>query len=187
MLEAGTTNPSQSPRCNAIVLVYKKDGGLQFCMGFCRLNIRTKKDSYLLPQIQKNIESLVGAGYFSCLDLKAGFWQIAKDEASKQYTSFTVGDLGFFECECMPFGLCNALAMSHRLIQNCLGKLNLTYCLIYLDDIIVFLKTEEEHLHWLHIVFMHFRQHHLKLKLTKCAFFKSEINYLAHHISEEGM
>ena len=68
------------------------------------------------------------------------------DEASKQYTAFTVGNLGFFKWEHMPFGLCNAPATFHRLMQNCLGELNLMYCLIYLDDVIVFSKTEEEHL-----------------------------------------
>ena len=104
----GTIHPSQSPWCNAVVLVCKKDGGLHFCIDFHKLNARTKKDSYLLPQIQEAIESLMGVGYFSCLDFKVGFWQIAMDKASKQYTAFTMGNLGFFECECMPFELCNA-------------------------------------------------------------------------------
>ena len=92
-----------------------------------------------LPRIQEALHSLVGAGHFSCLDLKSGFWQIKMDEASKQYTAFTVGNLGFFEYDCMPFGLCNAPVTFQRLMQNCLGKLNLIYCLIYLDNIIVFL------------------------------------------------
>ena len=117
-----------------------------FCIDICKLNVRTKKDSYPLPFIQEAIESLIGAGYFSCLDLKAGFWQIAMDEASKEYTAFTVGNLGIFKCECMPVRLCNAPATFQRLIQNFLGKLNLMYCLIYLHDMIVFSKTEEEHL-----------------------------------------
>ena len=65
-------------------------------MDFCKLITRTKKDSYLLLQIQETIESWVGAGCFSCLDLKVGFWQIAIDEASQQYTAFTVGNVGFF-------------------------------------------------------------------------------------------
>ena len=109
------------------------------------------------------------------------------DKASKQYTAITMGNLGFFECKCMPFGLCNALAIFQRSMQNCLGEQNMTYCLIYLDDTIVFLKTEGEHLHSLCIVSKCFREHHLKLKLTKCEFFKSKINYLAHHISKEGV
>ena len=149
--------------------------------------MRTKKDSYPLPQIQETIESLFGAGYFSSLDVKAGLWQIAMDKASKQYTASTQGNLGFFECECMPFGLCNAPAMFQKLMQKYLDKLKLAYYLIYLDDITVFLKIEEEHYHHLCIVLEHFREHHLKLKLTKCDFFKSEINYLAHHVSKEGV
>ena len=81
-----------------------------------------EKDSYPLPRIQEALESLVGARHFSCLDLKLGFWQIKMEEASKQYTAFTVGNLGFFECDCMPFGLCNAPAMFQRLMQNRLAS-----------------------------------------------------------------
>ena len=97
MLEVGTIHPSQSPWFNAVVLVHKKDRGLHICIDFHKLNARTKKDSYVLPHIQEAIESLVGAGYFSCLNLKAGFWQIAMDEVSKQYTAFTLGNLAFFQ------------------------------------------------------------------------------------------
>ena len=100
--------------------------------------------------------------------------------ASKQYTAFTVGNLEFFERDHMPFGLCNTLAMFQRLMQNCLGKLNLIYCLIYLDDIIMFLWTTEEHLHRLHVVFDQFWEYNLKLKQSKCCLLKEEINYLAH-------
>ena len=110
MLESGAIRPSQSTWCNAVVLVQKKDGGLSFCIDFHCLNAHMKKDSYPLPRIQEALESLVGAGHFSCLDLKSGFWQIRMDEALKQYTTFTVGNLGFFECDRMPFGLCNAPA-----------------------------------------------------------------------------
>ena len=145
-LEVGAICPSPSPWCYTVVLVCKKDRGLCFCIHFHMLSARTKKDSYLLPQIQETTESLVGVGYLSCLDLKAGFWQMAMDEAFKQYTAFTMGNLGFFKCKHMPFRLCNAPAMFHRLMQNCLCELNLTNCLIYLDHVIVFLKMEEEHL-----------------------------------------
>ena len=85
------------------------------------------------------------------MDLKSGFWQIKIDESLKQYTAFTVGNLGFFESSHMPFGLCTAPAMFQQLIPNYLGELNLIYCLIYLDDIVVFSQTAE-HLHCLHIV-----------------------------------
>ena len=79
----------------------------------------------------------------------SGIWQIKMEEALKQYTTFTVGNLGFFECDRMPFGLCNAPATFQRLMQNCMGELNFIYCLIYLDDLIMFLQTAEEHLHQL--------------------------------------
>ena len=136
-----------------VVLVRKMDGSLWFCINFCHLNTCMKKDSYPLPRIQEALESLVGAGHFSCLDLKLGFWQIKMEEASKQYTAFTVGNLAFFECNWMSFGVCNVLVTFQRLMQNCLGKLNLIYCLIYLDDLIMFLQTAEEHLHRLCVVF----------------------------------
>ena len=184
MLESSAIRPSQSTWCNTVVLVQKKDGGLHFCIDFCHLNACMKKDSYPLPRIQEVLESLVGASHFSCLDLKSGFWQIRMDEASKQYTAFTVGNLGFFECDRMPFGPCNALATFQRLMQNCMGELNFIYCLIYLDDLIVFLQMAEEHLHQLHVVFDRLREYNLKLKPSKCSLFKKEINYLAHQVSK---
>ena len=109
------------------------------------------------------------------------------EEASKQYTAFTVDNLGFFECDHMPFGLCNVLATFQRLMQNCLSKLNLIYCLIYLDNIIIFLQTAEEHLYLLHVVFDWFREYNLTLKPSKCSLFKEEINYLVHQVSKEGV
>ena len=138
MLESGAIRPSQSAWCNAVMLVRKKDGGLHFCIDFQCLNAHMKKDSYPLPQIQEALESLVGASHFSCLDLKSGFWQIRMDKALKQYTTFTVGNLGFFECNRMPFGVCNAMATFQQLMQNCMGELNFIYCLIYLDNLIMF-------------------------------------------------
>ena len=187
MLESSAIRPSQSAWCNIVMLVRKKDGGLHFCIDFQCLNASMKKDSYPLPQIQEVLESLVGAGHFSCLDLKSGFWQIRMDKVLKQYTTFTVGNLGFFECDRMPFGLCNATATFQWLMQNCMGELNFIYCLIYLDDLIMFLWTAEEHLHHLHVVFNHLREYNLKLKPSKCSLFREEINYLAHKVSKAGV
>ena len=163
----------------AVVLVRKKDGGLQFCINFCHLNTCTKKDSYSLPRIQEVLGSLVGTGHFLCLDLIFGFWQIKMEEALRQYTTFTIGNFGFFECDCMPFGLCNAPTTFQRQMQICLSKLNLINCLIYLDDIIVFSLTVEEHLCRLYVVFDQFREYNLKLKPSKCSLFKEEVNNLA--------
>ena len=177
----------QSAWCNAMVLVRKKDGGLRFCIDFWRLDARTKKDSYPLPRMQETMESLVGAQFFSTMDLKSGFWQVKMSEKSRQYTAFTVGSMGIFEFLRMPYGLCNALATFQWLMQNCLGELNLTYALIYLDDVIVFSRTEEDHLIWLRVVFEHFREHGLKLKPSKCHFLWKENTFLGHKVSEEGM
>ena len=146
MLDGGAIWPSKSPWCNAIVLVRKKDGTLRFCIDFRRLNARTKKDSFPLPHMQETMESMVGARFFSSMDLKSGFWQVRISENSWQYTAFTMGSLGVYEFLCMPYWLCNAPAMFQRLMQNCLGELNLTYALVYLDDVIVYSKTEEDHL-----------------------------------------
>ena len=109
------------------------------------------------------------------------------DESSKQYTMFTIGNLGFFKCSWMPFGLCNAPTTFQWLMQNCLGEFNLIYCLTYLDDKVVFLHTAEEHLHCLCVVFVWFREHNLKLKLLECNFFREEITYLAHRVSKDGV
>ena len=149
MLDGAAINLSQSPWCNAVVLVHKKDGGLWFCIDFRRLNSQTKKDAYPLPRMQETMESMVGAQFFSTMDLKSHFWQVKMAKDSQQYTTFTVGSMGVYEFLRMPYGLCNTPATFQRLMQNCLGELNLTYALIYLDDVIVFSWTEEEHLHHL--------------------------------------
>ena len=183
MLDAGAICPSQSPWCNAVVLVRKKDGMLCFCVDFCRLNAHTKKDSYPLPRIQEALVSMAGAVHFSMMDFKSGFWQVKMALESQQYTVFTVGNLGFYEFTYMPFGLCNTLVTFQRLMQNTLGELKLTYCIIYPDDVIVFGHSKEVHQECLHIVFEHLREFKLKLKPSKCSFFQPEIVYLAHHVS----
>ena len=155
MLDAGVVRPSNSPWCNAVVLVRKKDRSLCFCIDFRRLNALVVKDSHPLPHICKTLESLAGAAHYLTFDLNSGFWQVPMDEESKQYTAFTLGSMGLYECKSMPFGLCNALPTFQRLMQNCLGELNLTYCLIYLDDVIVFSETPEEHLQRMRVVFDH--------------------------------
>ena len=187
MLYAGVIWPSNSPWCNAVVLVRKKDGSLCFCIYFWKLNSLTVKDSHPLPRICETLESLTGAAHYSTFNMNSGFWQVPLDKESKQYTAFTLGSMGLYECESMPFGLCNAPPTFQRLMLNCLGELNLTYCLIYLDDVIVFSWTEEEHLERMHVVFDHLCEHGLKLKPSKCDVFKMEINYLAHHVSKKGV
>ena len=95
--------------------------------------------------------------------------------------------MGVYEFLWMPYWLCNAPVIFQRLMQNCLGELNLTYALIYLDDVVVFSRTEEEHLHRLRVVFGRFLKHGLKLKPSKCHFLQDEITFLGHKISADGM
>ena len=130
---------------------------------------------------------MVGARFFSSMDLKSGFWQVRMLEKSWQYTAFTVGSLGMYEFLRMPYRLCNAPATFQRLMQNCLGELNLTYALVYLDDVIVYSNTEEDHLHQLQAVFECFHEHGLKLKPVKCSFLRKQITFLGHKISADGM
>ena len=106
---------------------------------------------------------------------------------SQPSTAFTMDNLGFYEFTRMPFGMCNAPAIFQRLMQNTLGELNLTYCIIYLNDVIVFGRTEDEHLEHLQVVFEHFGEFNLKLKPSQCNLFQSEIIYFVHHISKEGV
>ena len=187
MLDTGVIWPSNSPWCNAVVLVRKKDGSLHFCIDFRKLNSLTVKNSHPLPHICETLESLAGAAHYLTFDMNSGFWQVPMDEESKQYTAFTLGSMGLYECESMPFGLYNAPPTFQRLMQNCLGELNLTYCLIYMDDVIVFSDTPEEHLRRMCVVFNRLCEHGLKLKPSKCDVFKLEINYLAHHVSQKGV
>ena len=133
------------------------------------------------------MESMVVARFFSTIDLKSGYKQVKMAKESQQYTAFTVGSMGVYEFLRMPYRLCNTPAMFQRLMQNCLGELNLTYALIYLDNIIVFSRTKEEHLHHLQVVFGQFPEHDLKLKPSKCHFLQDEITFLGHEVSAEVM
>ena len=187
MLDREAIWPSQSPWCNTVILVWKKDGTLRFCIDFRHLNACTKKDSYLIPKCPETMEPLVGARYFSTMDLKSGFWQVKVSEDSCQYTAFTVGSMGVYKFLRMPYSLCNVPAMFQCLMQNCLGELNLSFAMVYLDDVIVYLEMPEDHLTWLQAVFDHFAHHGLKLKPSKCHFFKEEITYLGHEISAKGI
>ena len=104
------------------------------------------KDTHSLSRIDETLDCLNRTEQFTSLDLKFGYWLVEMEEDSKALTAFTVGPLGFYECERMPFGLINAPATFQRLMQSCLGNLHLQYCIIYLDDIMVFSKMPEEHL-----------------------------------------
>ncbi len=187
MLDVGAIKPSNSPWSSAVVLAKKKDGSTRFCIDLRKLNDRTIKDAYALPRIEDSLHSLGGMSWFTSLDLQSGYWQVELDEASKEMTAFTVGPLGFYQCERMPFGLTNAPATFQRLMESCLGDLHLVYCLIYLDDIIIYSETIEDQLVRLEAVFEKLRAEGLKLKPSKCDFFKRKLKYLGHVVSKEGV
>ena len=109
------------------------------------------------------------------------------EEEDKSKTAFSVGSLGFFECNRMAFGLTNAPATFQRLMERCMGELNLKECLIFLDDILIISVTFEEHIKRLNAVFSRLHEHGLKLKASKCEFFKSSVKYLGHVVSENGV
>ena len=187
MLDIGAIHKSHSPWASAVVLVWKKDGGLRFCIDLRKLNERTIKDAYSLPQFDETLDSPQGSQWFSSLDLKAGYWQVEMDEESKLLTAFTVGLLGFYEYKRMPFGLTNPPATLQSLMETCLGDLNLHWCIIYLDDIVIFSKDLASHLKRLEAVFQKLEEAHLKLKPSKCELFWRQLAYLGHVISAKGV
>ena len=187
MVEVGAIRRSFSPWASAAVLVRKKDGGLRLCIYLRKLNKRTVKDGYALPRTDDTFDCLHGAKWFFTLDLKSGYWQVELEEEAKPLTAFTMGPLGFWECERMPFGLTNDPATFQRLMESCLGELNWSWCIIYLDDIIVFSQTPEEHLVRLQAVFDKLKAAGLKLKPSKFELLKKQINYLGHVVGQEGV
>ena len=178
--------PSDSPWASPIVLVKKKDGTTRFCVDYRKLNNVTKKDAYPLPRIADTLDSMCGARYFSTLDLASGYWQVELHSDSREKSAFATC-YGLYEFNVMPFGLCNAPATFQRLMENVLKGLQWKTCLVYLDDVIIYSKTPEEHLERLREVFGRLREAGLKLKPTKCQFFQHNVNYLGHVISEDGV
>ena len=122
MLEIGVIHKSTSHWASLLILVWKKDGGLQICIDLRKLNNRTIKDVESLPRIEDSLGSLVGATIFTSLNLQSEYWQAELTEASKPLTAFTVGP---FRCIHMPFGLTNAPAMFKNLMESCLGDIHL--------------------------------------------------------------
>ena len=187
MLDLDVIRPSKSPYSSNVVLVRKSNGELRFCIDLRKINDNTVRDSFYLPRIDETLNVLAGASIFSTLDLKSGYWQVEMEEDCKKYTAFTAGPLGFFECNRMPFGLKNAPATFQRLMQDVLGDLHLNGCVVYLDDIIIYSRTVEEHFQLLKEVFRRLRNAGLKLNAKKCHFFHDKIDVLGHVVSAEGI
>ena len=156
-----------------MVLVCKKDGSLQFCIDLQKLNNQTIKDAQILPRIEDSLDCLNGAAIFTSLDLQSGYWQVEMTEDNKPLTAFTVGPLGFYECVSDDFW--SNQCSSHLppcLMETGLGEMHLKWCIIYLDNIIVFSKTPEEHIERLRGVFEKLAAAGLRLKPSQCKLFK---------------
>lgn len=186
MLDRGIIKPSASPWSSPVVLVSKKDGSKRFCVDYRALNKHTVKDSFPLPRIDESLDYLAGAKYFCTLDLAAGYWQVPLDEDAKLKSAFVVPG-GLFQFEVMPFGLCNAPSTFERLMEAIFRGLQWKTLLIYLDDVIVFGSTVEEVIERLEAVLVRLRDAKLKLKPKKCHLFQTEVLYLGHVVSSNGI
>ena len=184
--EKGIIRESESQFASPIVLVRKKNGDLRLCIDYRKLNRRTVKDQYSIPRIEDTLHSMNGAQWFSCLDLKSGYYQVELAEEDKHKSAFWC-PLGFYEFNRMPQGITNAPATFQRLMERCLGDLNQKEVFVYLDDIIVFASTEQEHEERLIRVLDRLRAYGLKLSPEKCHFFQSKVKCLGHVISSEGV
>ena len=189
MANRGIIRPSKSPWSSPIVLVGKKDGSTRFCVDYRKLNSVTRKDVYPLPRIDETLDTLGGAQYFTTLDLASGYWQLPLKEEDMHKTAFTTPGTSnsLWEFTVMPFGLCGAPASFQRLMEILLAGLTWEACLVYLDDIIVFSRTFEEHLGRLDSVLSRIRNGGLKLKVKKCTFCAPQVKYLGHVVSKDGL
>lgn len=162
MLQQGVIEPSHSPWSSPVILVKKKDGSLRFCIDYRKLNQVTQKDCYPLPRVDDLLDSLSDAQWFTTLDLRSGYWQVEVNPRDREKTAFPTPH-GLFQFRVMPFGLCNAPSTFQRLMELVLVGLRWEVCLAYLDDIIIFGRTWEEHLQRLRAVFTRLKEAHLKV------------------------
>lgn len=186
LLNAKVIRESSSPYASPIVLVRKKDGSLRLCVDYRLLNSKTRKDAFPLPRIEESLDVLSGARWFSTIDLASGYNQVPVAEQDKPKTAFCT-PFGLFEWNRMPFGLCNAPGTFQRLMQRMFGGQQCQSLLLYLDDIVVFSSSVSQHLERLELVLSRLQKEGLKAKLEKCDFFKQQVRYLGHVISNEGV
>lgn len=184
-LDSKVIRESSSPYASPTVLVQKKNGDLRMCVDYRQLNAKTQKATYPLPCIEESLDALAGAQWFSTLDLASGYNQVPVSERDKAKTAFCT-PFGLFEFERMPSGLCNAPGTFQRLVERIFGYQSLHSVLLYLDDVIVFSSSVEQHLQRLEVVLSRLKNKGLKAKLSKCHFFKQEVQYLGHRVRGGG-
>ena len=177
LLAQGFIRPSQSPYGAPVLFVPKKDGRWRMCIDYRALNRQTVKDRYPLPRIDTLLDRLGRAKVFSKLDLASGYHQIAMDDSSIYRTAFTTS-LGQWEFLVMPFGLCNAPATFQRLMNQVFATEINQFILVYLDDILIFSESVEEHWEHLRMALGRLREARLYGRVHKCEFLKTRVEYL---------
>lgn len=185
-MKRGLVRRVNSPWAAPVVLVSKKDGTTRFCVDYRRLNAITRKDAFPLPRIDTLLDKLSKAKYFSTLDLLSGFHQLPMDPKDIDKTAFST-PFGLFAFLVMPFGLCNAPSTFQRAMTETLDGLIDDCCLVYIDDIMIFSNTWDEHMTHLELVFKRLESKNLRCKLDKCHFAQREVKYLGHIVSEKGV
>ena len=188
MLKKGVIIPSDSPWASPVVLVTKKDGTPRFCIDFRKLNAVTIMDSFPLPDIRQCLDvfGTVRAKYFSSLDCRNAFWQVAMDPETAEKSAFITSE-GLYQFEVLPFGLSGAPGCFQRIMGVVLRGLLWKNCLAYMDDVMVMSSTFSQHLTDLAAVFDRLRQAGLKLGPSKCNFARTQVHFLGHVISDRGI
>ncbi|CAI7757487.1 unnamed protein product [Closterium sp. NIES-54] len=186
LLEKGFIHPSTSPYAAPVLFTRKKEGDLRLCIDYRALNAITIKNKYPLPRVEELFDMLGEATVFSKLDLRSDYHQIrlAEDDISKTAFRTRYGD---FEFRFLPFGLTNAPATFMGLMNDIFRPFLDRFVIVFLDDILIFSKSLEEHAQHLRIVLDTLRQHRLFAKLSKCTFARSSIGFLGHVISTKGI
>jgi hypothetical protein len=185
-LARGAIRPSKSPFGAPVIFVKKKDGTLRMCIDYRELNEITIKNRYPLPLIQEIFDTIGGSQIFSLIDLRSGYHQIRIAEEDVQKTAFRTR-LGHYEFQVMPFGLTNAPATFQTLMNDIFRPMLNKFVTVYLDDILIYSQDVQKHTEHIRQVLQTLRQNQLYAKVSKCDFFKTEIQYLGHIISKEGI
>jgi hypothetical protein len=180
----GLVSRSSSPFGAPVLFVKKKTGELRMCVDYRALNKITLPNRYPLPRIDDLLDNLQGSNVFSSLDLLSGYHQIRLVESDVPKTAFRT-PFGLYEFKVMPFGLTNAPAVFMACMNDMLS--HLPFCVVYLDDILIFSKNDQEHVDHFRQVLDILDQNQYLIKLKKCDFFKSEVTYLGHVVSNDGI
>ena len=177
---------SKSPFGAPVLFVKKKDGTMRLCVDYHALNKITIKNRYPLPRIDELLDRVQGSAVFSKIDLRSGYHQIRIKEEDIPKTAFRTR-YGHYEFTVMPFGLTNGPATFMNIMNDVFRPLLDKCVVIYLDDILVYSKNEQEHAEHLRQVLSLLQKHKLYGKLSKCSFFQPEVDFLGHTISKDGI